>query len=59
MLPGNVIVLSEFMASRTLNDIFYESSKKEKGKSKNMNAFDIFSIILNEYDSIKSFEISY
>ena len=51
MLPGNVIVLSEFMVSRTLNDIFYESSKKEKGESKNMNAFDIFSIILNEYDS--------
>ena len=32
MLPGNVIVLSDFMVSRAFNDIFYESSKKKKIK---------------------------
>ena len=31
----------------------------KKRKSKNMNAFDIFSIILNEYESMNNFEISY
>ena len=59
MFSGNVIVLSEFMVSRTLNDISYDSNKKENERSKNMNAIGIFSIILHDHDSKNNFEISY
>ena len=53
MLSGNVIILSEFMVNRCLDDIFMKViKKKENERSKNRDDFDPFSIIRNENELI-------